>query len=66
MLLQMMNCHRASVMSKVLAGQYISDEVHCDDHFNELGVVLLEVLNGLLNCCLGLMYTKPRHLFYRQ
>ncbi len=43
MVLQMMNCHRASVMSKVLAGQYISDEVHCDDHFNELGVVLLEV-----------------------
>ena len=31
-------------MGKVLAGQYISDEIYSAGHFNELGVVLLEVL----------------------
>ncbi len=37
-----MNCHRASVMSKVLACQYISDEIYSGGHFNKLGVLLLE------------------------
>ncbi len=44
MVLQIMNCHRASVMSKVLAGQYISDEIYSGGHFNKLGVLLLEDL----------------------
>ena len=31
-------------MSKVLAGQYIPDEIYSGDHFNKLGVLLLEDL----------------------
>ena len=35
-------------MGKVLAGQYISDEIYSAGHFNELGIVLLEVLSRLI------------------
>ncbi len=46
-------------MSKVLAGQYISDEIYCDGHFND---ILLEVL---LNCCFGLYDAlSPELSFY--
>ncbi len=31
-------------MSKVLSGQYISDEIYSGGHFNKLGVLLLEDL----------------------